>query len=190
MTFDRGTLTLGYSPTTGNLTRIRTPTGDSLTFSHDGALPTEVRWVGTVSGRVGVSYDPEFRVATQRLNGAHVVDFLYDGDGLLTRAGELRLERNPTNGLLAADTLGPVRSAYRYSSRGELDGYRVTRNSTALFATGYIRESLGRIVQLFDTTQVCPPAGASCTTAWAAGGRQRERRGMPQIRSIRMERSR
>jgi hypothetical protein len=48
VTFDRGTLTFGYSPTSGNLVGMRAPTGDSLTFNYDGSVPTEVRWVGSM----------------------------------------------------------------------------------------------------------------------------------------------
>jgi RHS repeat-associated protein len=153
--FDRGTLTLGYSVTTGNLTKIRTPEGDSLVFSYDGSLPTQVRWAGLVDGTVGVAYDRNFRVIGEAVNG-DTVAFGYDTDGLLTSAGSLILGRSATNGLLLADTLGEIRSAYQYSSRGELKGYRVLRDTTKLFATGYIRDSLGRIVQLFDTTQGTP----------------------------------
>ena len=54
VTFDRGTLTLGYSATTATLTEIRTPEGDSLVVSYDGLLPTQVRWAGAVQGSVAV----------------------------------------------------------------------------------------------------------------------------------------
>jgi len=156
VTFDRGAITFRYAPTTGNLVGVRAPTGDSLTFSYDGALPTQVRWVGTVAGTVGVTYNNDFRVATQTVNGANALNFAYDRDGLLTGAGAIRLGRSVTNGLLLADTLGPVRSSYQYTSRGELKGYRVVRSGTTLFGTGYSRDSLGRITQLFDTTQGAP----------------------------------
>ena len=156
VTFDRGTVTFGYSPTTGNLMGMRAPTGDSLTFMYDGSLPTEVRWVGSVSGRVGVAYNNDFRVATQTLNGADAVTFGYDRDGFLRSAGALRLGWSLTSGLPFADTLGPVRGAYQYTSRGELKGYHVVRSGTTLSGTGYARDSLGRITQLFDTTQGTP----------------------------------
>jgi RHS repeat-associated protein len=156
VTFDRGTLTFGYSPSSGNLVGMRAPTGDSLTFSYDGSLPIEVRWVGNVNGRVGVTYDNNFRVADQTVNGANAVSFGYDRDGLLTSAGALRLGLSAFNGLLVADTLGTVLGSYQYTSHGELTGHRVTTGGAALFATGYARDSLGRIVQLFDTLQGVP----------------------------------
>lgn len=156
MTFDRGTLSIGYAPTTGNLVGIRAPTGDSLTFTYDGSLPTEARWVGTVSGRVGVAYNNDFRVVSQTVNGANPVSFGYDRDGLLTSAGALRLGRSPTNGLLVADTVVSVVGTYQYTSRGELKGSHVVWSGTTLLGTGYARDSLGRASQLFDTTQGVP----------------------------------
>lgn len=60
------------------------------------------------------------------------------------------------NDLLTADELGPLPTAYSYTSRGELKGYQVKRSSTVLFGVGYVRDSLGRITQLFDTTQGTP----------------------------------
>jgi RHS repeat-associated protein len=156
VTFDRGTLSFGYSGVTGHLVAIRAPSGDSLAFRYDGFLPTQVRWAGTVNGSVEVAYNRDFRIASQTVNGADAVTFTYDRDGLLTGAGALRLGRSATNGLVLSDTLGPVVSAYRYTSRAELQGYRVTAQGTPLFATGYVRDSLGRITQLFDTTQGTP----------------------------------
>ncbi len=48
------------------------------------------------------------------------ISFVYDNDGLLMQAGALTLGRSSTNGLLTADTLGPVRTAYSYTSLGML----------------------------------------------------------------------
>jgi len=156
VTFDRGTASYGYAPTSGSLVGIRAPTGDSLTFTYDGTLPTEMRWVGSVSGRVSVAYNNDLRVVSQTVNGANAVSFGYDRDGLLTNAGALHLGRSATNGLLLADTLGPLRSTYQYTSRGQVKGYHMVRGGTTLFGAGYARDSLGRITQLFDTTQGTP----------------------------------
>lgn len=156
VTFDRGTLTYGYEPSTGRLTAIRAPNGDSLTFAYDGSLTSQASWAGTVNGSVQIGYNNDVRVASQTVNGTNEVDFLYDSDGALTGAGALVLGRSTSNGLLLADTLGLVRSAYQYTSRGELAGYRVKYDTTKLFTTGYARDSVGRIVQLFDTIQGTP----------------------------------
>ena len=152
LSFDRGTLAFGYSPTSGSLTSMASPGGDSLKFTYDGALPKTVTWKGTVNGSVGVSYDTHFRVTGQTVNGANSVNFAYDKDGLLKQAGALGLRRSGTNGLLLADSLNTVKTTYGYTTRGELSAMHAARGGTALLGTGYVRDSLGRIVQLFDTT--------------------------------------
>ncbi len=149
--FDRGTQNFGFSGSSGALTSIRTPTGDSLQFRYDGSLPTAVSWKGAVNDSVVVTYDSVLRVKSQAVHGAAPVSFGYDRDGMLTGAGALRLGRDPSNGLLKADTLGSVVGSYSYTSRGELKGYQIKRASTVLFGAGYVRDSLGRITAKTDT---------------------------------------
>jgi YD repeat-containing protein len=67
ISFDRGTMTFGYSSTTGNLIKIRAPTGDSLVFTYDGSVPTQYRWAGAVHGSVGLLYDSDYRVRARGL---------------------------------------------------------------------------------------------------------------------------
>ncbi|MBP6669029.1 MAG: hypothetical protein KA180_06240 [Gemmatimonadales bacterium] len=156
VSFDRGTLGFGYSATGGSLTSIASPGGDSLKFTYDGAMPTTVTWKGQVNGSVVVGYDNHFRVTSQTVNGANAVGFGYDKDGLLTAAGGLGLRRSATNGLLLADSLNSVKTSYGYISRGELSAMHSARGGTSLLGSGYVRDSLGRIVQLFDTTLGTP----------------------------------
>jgi YD repeat-containing protein len=87
VTFDRGTLGFSYGPTTGLLTGVTAPGGVNLTFTYDGLLPKTVTWAGPVTGSVGVSYNTDFRVTSQTVNGANSIAFGYDSDGLLATAG-------------------------------------------------------------------------------------------------------
>ncbi|MBK6423667.1 MAG: RHS repeat-associated core domain-containing protein [Gemmatimonadetes bacterium] len=100
-----------------------------------------------------MAYGSAFRVKTQTVHGTSTVSFSYDRDGLLVAAGALRLGRSGTHGLLLADTLGPVRGSYSYTSRGELAGLHQARSGTTLLGTGYLRDSLGRITQLTDSVR-------------------------------------
>ncbi|MBK9066629.1 MAG: hypothetical protein IPL76_07030 [Gemmatimonadetes bacterium] len=110
-------------------------------------------WAGLLRDSVQVAYDSAFRVKTQTVHGTSTVSFSYDRDGLLVAAGALRLGRSGTHGLLLADTLGPVRGSYSYTSRGELAGLHQARSGTTLLGTGYLRDSLGRITQLTDSAR-------------------------------------
>lgn len=151
--FDRGQIGFGYSPTTGNLTTLTAPGGNGLTFTYDGSLPTGVTWSGTVSGSTAVTYDANFRVTGQTVNGSNAVTFGYDRDGLLTQAGQLGLARDAQNGRLVADSLGGAKSSYAYDSHGALAGMTAAVNGTSLFGTTYTRDSLGRITDLAEQIQ-------------------------------------
>jgi RHS repeat-associated protein len=160
--FDRGTIGFTYSGTTGNLTSLSAPGSLGLAFTYDGSLPTSVTWSGTVSGSTAVTYNSDFRVTAQTVNGSHAVSFGYDLDGLLTQAGALGLRRDSTKGRLDADSItvasATQKSGYSYDAHGALSAMVNTRGADTLFTTSYTRDSLSRIVTLTErvngTTQV------------------------------------
>ncbi len=59
---------------------------------------------GVVAGTVHWTYNSDFRVNQETINGAMAASFGYDGDGLLLAAGALSLTPSPVNGLLATTT--------------------------------------------------------------------------------------
>ncbi len=75
VSFDRGTIGFGYHPSTGNLTSLTAPGGNSLGFSYDGSLPTAVSWTGVISGSTAVTYNNNFQVTGQTVNGGNAVSF-------------------------------------------------------------------------------------------------------------------
>jgi RHS repeat-associated protein len=161
-TFDPGTIGFTFNGVSGNLTSLSAPGGLGLAFTYDGALPTSVTWSGAVSGSTAVTYNSDFRVTGQTVNGSHAVGFGYDLDGLLTQAGALGLRRDAQNGRLDADSLvvgdSIQKSAYGYDSHGALGAMLSTRGADTLLASSYVRDSLSRITQLTErvngTTQV------------------------------------
>jgi hypothetical protein len=46
-------------------------------------------WSSSVSGSVTRTYDTDFRVISQRVNGTNPISFQYDADSLLIQAGAL-----------------------------------------------------------------------------------------------------
>ena len=148
--FDRGTAQFKYDPIKGNLTQIVSPTLDTLKYTYDGSLPKGVTWKGLVNGSIGISYNNDFQVTTQTVNGGNSVAFGYDNDGLLSTVGGLTLSRNGQNGLLTGTTLGNVTTGYTYNSLGELTGFEAKYNTSDLFKTSYSLDSLGRISHLSE----------------------------------------
>lgn len=105
LAFSRGSLGMSYHPTTGLLTSLTAPDNVGLAYTYDGALLTSMTWSGPVSGSVSWTYDTDFRVQTQSVNGGNAVAMTYDADSLLTGVGgALALARDPQRGGLLTGT--------------------------------------------------------------------------------------
>jgi RHS repeat-associated protein len=98
-----------------------------------------------VAGTVSWSYNNDFRVIGQGLNGSNLA-FAYDNDGLLITAGALSLGRSAQNGLVTGSTLGNVSTSLSYNSFGELNGQTAQYQGNTLYQeTITERDKLGRI---------------------------------------------
>jgi RHS repeat-associated protein len=152
--FDRGGIGFTYNGTTGNLTSLSAPDSLGLAFTYDGSLPKSVTWSGAVSGSTAVTYNTDFQVTAQTVNGGNSVSFGYDSDGLLTSAGALGLRRSATIGRLDADSLivggSTQKNDYSYDAHGALSALLAKRGNDTLFRTAYVRDSLSRITQLIE----------------------------------------
>ena len=104
-TVSRGLLTDSYNATTGQVSSLSAPDGIGLAYTYDGSLLTGTTWSGPVAGSVTHTFDADFRVSSQSVNGATPVAFTYDADSLLTGAESLTLTRDASNGLLTGTTL-------------------------------------------------------------------------------------
>jgi RHS repeat-associated protein len=147
----RGQTSYAYDPSTGNLATITAPNGSTLTYDYDGSLLTSETWSGTISGTVQRTYDNNFRIVSQSVNGGSSATFQYDPDGLLTQAGVLTLSRDPQHGLITGTTLGNVADTWAYNRFGELASYKAIFSGSDLYATQYVRDPLGRITQKTET---------------------------------------
>ncbi len=141
----RGQIRLDYDEKTWNLKTATAPDGGKIEYEYDGSLPIETRWSGEVSGSVQWSYGNNLRLASQKVNNAYEVKYEYDDDGLLKKAGEMTLHRNPKTGQLRGTELGTVKDFYTYNGFGELETYRVEANGNELMNIAYRRDRLGRI---------------------------------------------
>ena len=120
--------------------------------SYSGELLTQETWSGPVSGNVGWTYDNDFRVSTQTVNGANTVTFGYDNDSLLTTAGSLSLVRNPANGLLTGAALGTISETWTHNGFAEVTGYSAVTSigPPSLDSVNHEREHLGRVPSLIQ----------------------------------------
>jgi RHS repeat-associated protein len=151
LTAPTGVTSFTYHPTTGTLASIASPGSTTLGYSYDGSLLTGTTWTGPVAGTVSRTYDTDFRVASESVNGGNSITFQYDADSLLTQAGALALTRHPQHGLLAGATLGNVTDGLIYNTFGELGSYQASYSGSPIFNTQYTRDALGRITQKVET---------------------------------------
>jgi RHS repeat-associated protein len=145
LTTPDGAAAYSYDAVTGKLVGIDTPAGNGLDYAFNGALLTSTTWSGAVAGKVGFSYDNDFRVTGISLNDADPVAYQYDADSLLTQAGALSLSRSAENGLLTGSSLGSISDSLSYNGFGELSQYAASHNGSDLLKFSYTRDKLGRI---------------------------------------------
>jgi len=97
-----------------------------------------------------LTYNNDFQVSSASVNG-NFVNYQYDNDGLLTRAGEISLSRNLQNGLLIGTTLGNLATQRNYNNFGELQVETASFENNPLYQTHYERDQIGRITQKVET---------------------------------------
>ncbi|HEV8713074.1 MAG TPA: Ig-like domain-containing protein, partial [Candidatus Binatia bacterium] len=146
----QGQIGYGYD-TVGRLATVTAPDGGTLTYTYDGSLLKSSTWTGIVAGSVSRTYDNDFRLTSQSVNGGNTVSFIYDQDSLLTGAGALTFSRDTQNGLLRGTTLGSVTDSLSYNTSAEPLTYRATVSGTPIFDVQYTRDDLGRIIQKTET---------------------------------------
>ncbi|MGH8715837.1 MAG: RHS repeat-associated core domain-containing protein [Burkholderiales bacterium] len=150
LTSPRGPLQYTYDQTTGTLAAMTAPEGITVTYSYDGQLPTGESWVGPITGSVASTYDVDLRVTAQHLNGSNPISFEYDAEGLLMRAGDLLLVRDPQTGLRTGTILGSLTESLTYNGFGEVTSTNVGSGGF-LYAAEYTRDPLGRLTQKTET---------------------------------------
>jgi len=154
------TTTYLYSPTAGVPTALSASNGQTMSYGWDGSLLTSQTWSGAAAGSVGWTYDNDFRVASETVNGANAVGFGYDADGLMTSAGMMSIMRNPAHGFVDTTSVGNVSDGRTYNAFGELASYQAQYGGSSLFREDIIvRDNLGRIEEKTETV-------AGVTTQW------------------------
>ncbi len=147
----RGTSTVTYDPVTGLIASVAAPGPETLAHSYTGPWLSGQSWSGTVDGDVNFTFDTLGRIASESIDGANSVSYVYDGDSLPTQAGALTISREATTGLPADTTLSMVTDDYTFNDFGELVGYEASFDGTPVYAYTLTRDKLGRITDESET---------------------------------------
>ena len=134
-----------YDAVTGNLTSATVTGGEKLTYGYNGPLLASSALSGSIHGTVGRSYDDNFAISSETINGANAVNFAYDDDELLTQAGSLQLAYSSTNALLTGSILGSTTDSRTYDEYGDLAGYSSSYGSTVLYSVTLTRDADSRV---------------------------------------------
>ena len=144
------TISYAYDSNSGNLSSASIAGGESLAYGYNGPLPISSVLSGTVAGVVSRTFNNNFWVASQSINGGNTVSFSYDNDGLPTQAGPLSLTFD-SNGLLTGTTLGQAKDSRTYNGYGELVSYTGSYNGNTIYSISFSRDNSGRIVGRQET---------------------------------------
>jgi RHS repeat-associated protein len=145
------TVTYAYDATTGNLSTASISGGEAIAYGYNGPLPTSSAWTGTVAGSVSRAYNNNFWVTSQSINNGNTINFTYDKDGLLTKAGSLAVTNDPKDGLIKTVDLGSAKDSRTYDTFGELTGYTAKYGLTTLYSLKFTRDADGRISTKTET---------------------------------------
>jgi RHS repeat-associated protein len=161
----QGTLALAYDPLTGKLVSVVSPDGQTLSYTYDGPLTTEIKAQGPAPGVIDLQYDTNFWVTSRRINGdfAGAVQFKYDRDGLITQAADVQVYRDPTNGMLLGTQVFNGVDVITRSDLGEVKHYEAgyiggcsggvpPTPCTKFLVEDYQRDQVARITQKVETT--------------------------------------
>jgi RHS repeat-associated protein len=175
---DGNTITFQYDGTGGQLTSIAVPHGtytytyanglvhtaqspdgitNTLMYAGTQVIQDEVmKASGASAGFIHFNYNNDFLVSRSEV-ASRVVDFVYDDDNLLLRAGNQQYTRDPQSGFLTETTLGKLTETYDYDATyGELRSFVATHTAptgeaTVLFQQSLTRDAMGRIIGKTET---------------------------------------
>jgi len=151
VSFSRGTINLTYDPATSLPQTVTAPSGETIAYSFDGALPTKIGWTGTVAGSVEGSFNQEFHLSAQTVNGQLPILFQYDSDGLMTQVGDLSLIRDQSTGMVTGTSMGSVATSEVQNGFGELSSFSATVGGSEVYRADFARDVSGRITRKTET---------------------------------------
>jgi RHS repeat-associated protein len=151
-TFDQGTATAAYDPTTGLMVNTGAPGGIETQTTYAGGIPVGRNVAGPVTGAVAVSLDPFGRMAGVSVDGAAPIGYKYDSGGSLTGVGDLSIQRDPASGQVSEVSLGSVRTTREYDAQGRLTHIvAATGHGSAMLDVRYGYDLRGRVTSVTET---------------------------------------
>jgi RHS repeat-associated protein len=133
----------------------------NLTFTYDGSLLRSEQWSGAlVNGTVTRTYNNDLQIETLQV-GPQPIDFDYDLDGMVKKAGTLDPIIYTNDGLLKSTALGNITETWTYSPFAEVESYTAKFGPDVLYSYTIPsptdptpgRDKLGRIRKKLETIE-------------------------------------
>lgn len=132
----------------GNVVNIVAPDRGQIAYVYDGSLLLSESLTGQVEGVVSQSYNNDFVMAQQCVNGGDCVAYQYDLDNKLIQSGDVTISRATQQaGIMTGSQLHNIVMTRTHNEFAEVDTETVQYNSTSLLSANYTRDKLARITQ-------------------------------------------
>ena len=164
----RGTIVLAYSATSGEVSGVTGPDGQSVTITYDTGQPMTFTGSGVVASTATYSYNTQQRVSGISLNGGAAEVFTYDADGLVTSANGMTMSWRPDTAHVSSTTLGIVATNHTYDAFGDPATDTATVGGVAAYSETYTPDGEGRLSEVTETV-----GGVTTTTSYDYDARGR-----------------
>ena len=151
ISFPGGRVRIDWDAKKEQVGSLTTADGQTRAYTYDGPLPTSIIIGGAVRGEIVQKFDDNLDLVSLTINGGDPVEYSYDEDGLLTKAGLLTLTPDAGNGLQRGTQIGSVTTRKDYNEFGELNRFTALYAGKEMFAVRYECDQLGRVVKLTET---------------------------------------
>ena len=158
----RGQISATYDSTSGLLSRLASPDGETVDFAHAGAAMSGATYSGPVSGNVGQVLDGWLRPSSESVNGSSALEFAYDASGGLVTIGPVTLTRDGATGWPTHASVSGATTANTYDENGRLASTTVTVAGQTVLQLAFERDLFGRVTKVTRTDD----AGASSVSEY------------------------
>jgi RHS repeat-associated protein len=154
---------ISHTYTTGRLSKVSTPEGETnysyhcgsllaavekgtemVSYGYDGALLKTDSRTGLLNQTIGYTYDNDFRLASMTY-GESSQALTYDDDGLLAGAGAFIITRSAQNGFPVGITDGNATISRTFNGYGELEGITYSLGGAERYRFTLTRDMAGRV---------------------------------------------
>ncbi len=133
----------------GDLPKTITRGSETVGYSYDNSLVTNITQSGTITSALGFTYNNDFKLTSFTYAGA-TEDLGYDNDGLLTSTGDFIITRSSDNGLPQSVSDTTFTLSRGFNGYGEVDTVNINV-AGSIFGYALTRYNGGRIETKTET---------------------------------------